>query len=638
MTFTQSNANEQQLSAPVECDIVMKGGITSGVVYPAAVVALSEKYRFRNIGGTSAGAIAAAVTAAAEYGRQTEGGTAFTGLADVPTWLSAQRHLFGLFRANRRTRPVFTLLTRVLDSPKGQNKLLAVLAAVLFSNWTLSAASAIPGLLIAAYGVAIGYSWLVAVGILLLFFLPFGASLWSLFDCLANKVPANLYGMCTGLDETNPSDTTVLTSWLTNVIDVLAGVEGRKQPLTFGDLWGLGAPAPDASPLPDREQDVYSREKQREAREINLEMITTNVTHGRPYRFPFDTNIFYFDPGEFHKLFPARVVDHMVAKSRQPSGDDPTEPARIKSALPRIPLPEAGDLPIVVAARMSLSFPLLISAVPLHAVDWSLPQNQQNRTAPLFEPCWFSDGGLSSNFPIHLFDGPIPTRPTFAIDLDTFPPFEQEQPDQCKNVWMPNSNIAGTLETWTRFGEAKPDLGGFSAAILNAMQNWQDNTQSRVPGFRDRIVHVYLNANEGGLNLNMSSELLVKLAQRGTCAGQRLIDNFAKPNPTTCAQHAVQPTNWDNHCIVRYRTAMALLENWIRKFCSAYTTGYKTLMDRPLGTPPCGYPWHDDGQRSYATSATDELGDMNTRWIQTGETFAAGAPKPQPQLAVRPRT
>jgi NAD-dependent SIR2 family protein deacetylase len=34
-----------------ECDLIMKGGITSGVVYPQAVLALKDKYRFRNIGG-----------------------------------------------------------------------------------------------------------------------------------------------------------------------------------------------------------------------------------------------------------------------------------------------------------------------------------------------------------------------------------------------------------------------------------------------------------------------------------------------------------------------------------------------------------------------------------------------------------
>ena len=65
------------------CDIVMKGGITSGVVYPAAVVELSKTYSFKNIGGTSAGAIAAAVTAAAEYGRQ-HGRGGFDEVASLP--------------------------------------------------------------------------------------------------------------------------------------------------------------------------------------------------------------------------------------------------------------------------------------------------------------------------------------------------------------------------------------------------------------------------------------------------------------------------------------------------------------------------------------------------------------------------
>lgn len=36
------------------CDLVMKGGITSGIVYPNAALALARDYRFKNIGGTSA--------------------------------------------------------------------------------------------------------------------------------------------------------------------------------------------------------------------------------------------------------------------------------------------------------------------------------------------------------------------------------------------------------------------------------------------------------------------------------------------------------------------------------------------------------------------------------------------------------
>ncbi|HLX25478.1 MAG TPA: hypothetical protein VKR05_00685 [Candidatus Cybelea sp.] len=620
----------------------MKGGITSGVVYPAAVVALARQYRFRNIGGTSAGAIAAVVTAAAEHGRRTNQGSAFAGLAALPAWLSAPGRLLGLFRPNASTRPIFALLMRVLASPQGQNKLYAAFIAVLSWNLTATAVAAIPGLLLIAYGILRAHETAIALGIVAAVVIPLFISLVRLFDCLANKVPENLYGICTGLDDTNAEDGTVLTSWLTTLIDTIAGVASRNEPLTFGDLWGTGPEMRAASPMSDADQTVYDRDRERQARDINLEVITTNLTHGRPYRFPFETNLFYFDPAEFRKLFPARVVDHMVAKSRQPTGVTESaradEAARMKSALPRIPLPEAADLPIVVAARMSLSFPLLISAVPLWAVDWSLPRNQQNRTAPLFEQCWFSDGGLSSNFPIHLFDSPIPTRPTFAIDLDAFPLFQPEDPqNESNNVWMPNDNHGGITETWTRFGNAKPDLGGFFSAIFNAMQNWQDNTQSRVPGFRDRIVHVYLSEKEGGMNLNMSSELLTKLAARGTAAGARLIANFNTPNPSSCADHAIQPTNWDNHRVVRYRTSMALLENWIRRFCGAYTPDYATLATRTTGTPPCSYPWQDADQQSYATTATADLCAMNARWAATGETFADGAPKPQPELVTRPR-
>ncbi len=53
-------------------------------------------------------------------------------------------------------------------------------------------------------------------------------------------------------------------------------------------------------------------------------------------------------------------------------------------------------MPVVVAVRMSLNFPLLLSAVPLHAIDFSRVKEEDRR----LERCWFSDGGISSNFPV----------------------------------------------------------------------------------------------------------------------------------------------------------------------------------------------------------------------------------------------
>ena len=82
---------------PHECDLIMKGGLTSGVVYPLTICKLATKYRFRSIGGTSAGAIAAVMAAAAEFRRQTPGqspGRRFPGTREA-----ASRHLEEVGRA-----------------------------------------------------------------------------------------------------------------------------------------------------------------------------------------------------------------------------------------------------------------------------------------------------------------------------------------------------------------------------------------------------------------------------------------------------------------------------------------------------------------------------------------------------------
>ena len=63
MTNAQDNTGRN-----LDCDLIMKGGVTSGIVYPGAIGAIAHRYRLRSIGGTSAGAIAAAAAAAMEYG------------------------------------------------------------------------------------------------------------------------------------------------------------------------------------------------------------------------------------------------------------------------------------------------------------------------------------------------------------------------------------------------------------------------------------------------------------------------------------------------------------------------------------------------------------------------------------------
>lgn len=88
------------------CDLVMKGGITSGVVYPKAIALLARHYRFKSIGGTSAGAIAAAITATAEFRRRNIGTRdGFEALTKLPEELMEKRperkrsRLLSLFQA-----------------------------------------------------------------------------------------------------------------------------------------------------------------------------------------------------------------------------------------------------------------------------------------------------------------------------------------------------------------------------------------------------------------------------------------------------------------------------------------------------------------------------------------------------------
>ncbi len=150
-----------------ECDVVMKGGIASGVIYPLVVCELAKRYRFRSIGGTSAGAIAAVATAAAEYGRRTGRGAGFDGLAKIPGWLGQDGHLLAMFRPSRSTRPLFRLILAVLHGKSTAGKILAATWASVRSSPLIAGLGAVPGLLLAASvlpggsnGIATAYGFL----------------------------------------------------------------------------------------------------------------------------------------------------------------------------------------------------------------------------------------------------------------------------------------------------------------------------------------------------------------------------------------------------------------------------------------------------------------------------------------------
>src|SRR5262245_22004040 len=326
-----------------QCDLVLKGGITSGLVYPAAVLELAKTYRFICIAGTSAGAIAAALTAAAEYGRHVrdgEGNFGFDRLSQIDNWLAGDGHLFGLFQPSDAAAPLFGALLALNEKQKKTQRSLreqeektrqgkdevpetrkperSLMKALRFvpgilrqfvsrAYWMGAVVGAALGTLLGAIffrGIWPSLPWLALAGIALLtvglalgWLTAIGFGLARLVRILLTDVQrGNFFGMCSGrkgpIDQIND---TVLTDWLVAKINVLAGRTPEDPPLTFAELSQSEA-GTDATGAPIG---------------ITLRMVTTNLSHQQPYVVPFAEDIFIFNLKEWEQFFPPSVIDHL---------------------------------------------------------------------------------------------------------------------------------------------------------------------------------------------------------------------------------------------------------------------------------------------------------------------------------------
>jgi len=602
---------ETTSSSPLqECDIIMKGGITSGVVYPTAVCELAETYRFRNIGGASAGAIAAAVTAAAEVGRNTPGG-GFDRLAELPEFLRDK--LATLFQPSPETSPAFRVLLAALGRESKGTKIVRAALTGLFTQPVGFLLGALGGIavyvllvVLAARGFGLNaWGWL--VGALFIFLGGVvGAAITWLRGALRG-LQDNFFGLCNGLDQSGPD--LPLTPWLAALINQAGGRPDTDPPLTFGDLWQAGTP-----------EELEEMTEDSNLRAVNLEMMTTNLTNGTPMRLPFASRDLFFDPAEFRRFFPEAVVAWM--EKHPPRLKDKGDQALIDLVTGQTrfrPLPAPADLPVVIATRMSLSFPVLLSAVPLYRIDWSRKANQEAKKAdraPALERCWFSDGGIGSNFPVHFFDGLLPSRPTFGINLRSFhPDFPKDPADESKNVRFPLAAGQEIVPAYTPI----PDLFTFIGTIIRTMQNWGDNTQMRLPGYRDRVVHVNLTEDEGGLNLTMPQDVIRALTNRGKAAGGMLRDQF----------------DWDRHRWIRYRTAMQQFQAKLEKMNAVYKGSFENFLTVYDSNAPGKSYRKDLSWKQRAMGKTGNLLDTIQSWRP--QNFSDDAPAPEPDLRVGPK-
>jgi hypothetical protein len=599
----------------LECDLVMKGGITSGVIYPRLVSELSKTYTFRNIGGTSAGAIAAGAAAAAQLGVLSGARPdAFQELDKLPVLLggpaagASGSMLLNLFQPQAPFRRHFGLLTVALNAP---SKAILITRIVVGAIWRFPVGS----LLGAAMGIAIlttstGVAFWVGAAVAIIG-LVLGA-LVSVVLTLASRLPANGFGLCSGMPG-GKEGPPALTTWLHEYLNGLAG-KSSGEPLTFGELWAGRVRQPGES----------SPHTGVGRKEIELAMMTTALNLGRPFRLPFEQDKFYFLEEDVLRLFPPSVAKWLIDHARKSD----TAIALSREGCTFRALPASQDLPVLLGVRMSLSFPVLLSTIPFYTVDRTLNVNAHEASVPV--RVLFSDGGICSNFPMHLFDSPLPTRPTFGIDLGDF---HEDHPDE--RVWLPamRKNSQG-LETFVPPMTEKPGVAsvvGFFGFMVNTMQNWNDQLQLVMPGFRDRIIHISHSKKEGGLNLDMEAKVIDTLATSGFDAADVLVKAFATIT-------ANEPNAWDNHRRIRMRLILSAIDQQMRNLRKAIgRTDAPTWREVVEDTKPPSYPFAHDAHRALAISILDALDAVGENLEKSGIDLATGAPRPEPEWRGTPR-
>jgi hypothetical protein len=290
----------------------------------------------------------------------------------------------------------------------------------------------------------------------------------------------------------------------------------------------------------------------RRERSIDLRCVTTCATFRRPFELPFrieDQKIFAFDPKEWERYFPTRIVEFLVRKA---SGIKSETLARDG----KLPLP-IEDLPVVVAARMSLSFPLFFTMIPLWCANFHLPKKPLMRV-------WFSDGGVTSNFPMHRFDALYPRWPTIGLNLrhtdESNKPQRKRLREKGGMVYLP-SQRGQALDLWDNFAQASDSqdaLLGFAKALFSSAQEWHDNAFLRLPGYRDRSVEIWLKKKEGGMHIGMAPETVRNLIDRGREAGQLAVARFAD-------LPANEAMSWQGHRWARFRSGMSGLMETLQR-------------------------------------------------------------------------
>jgi hypothetical protein len=331
------------------------------------------------------------------------------------------------------------------------------------------------------------------------------------------------------------------------------------------------------------------------------------------------------------ELFPCYVVDWMVesVRERKPLVTDDG-----RRVLHELPTPR--NLPVVVAVRMSLSFPFLFRAVPLWAIPWELKRGSGSEDPPP-RRCLFSDGGLTANLPIRFLDDFVPRWPTLALTLRGLSASEMFERGignrPCDRVWLIRDPSDGVNARWYGMdgSDGKASIAGFVGLLVSAMKDWHDNSYLPLPGYRDRVAEIQLLPSEGGLNLDMDPEVVRFLVKIGRIAGRSLSDRFrvGPPEPDSTPE-----LGWTAHRVRRSCSALAAIHEALEataQYSDDNSFDGRSLVDlltfAAQGNPLPGLPRRFNPME--LITALHGLGDWVRQWNSHDP-----LPRPRPDISL----
>lgn len=625
------------------CDLVLKGGVINGVAYPGFLMEVARRFHFHALGGTSVGAVAACLAAAAEYRRRFGQLSGFNeGLRELPRELGQamgsdgrMTRLHSLFQTDASVLPLFNLILDVIEaiskpeappanpaqsttqpSPPDQQATSLQRFFSLYRRWQPLLNLHFPPsmglfwcllyvvLFLAAFSqslalVGIGACVLVITGVYGRYIVP----LLSLWHTLVRLGKLEGFGFCSGMRSAN-SPNQGITEWLHQGIQDMAGVH-YASPLTFEDLWQAPCGPKDATGQADEHS-------------IHLFTITTCLSQGRAYKLPSmdPTARLFFRLSEFKKLFPAEVIAHLRRVSvpvdvstdpvlmRYSEREDylcmgthtytPREVTDLQAKLhknrsaviakltqaeqaqahpdPDIRELPGAQLPIVVAARMSLSVPILFQAVPLLGFDLQTPAEDMT-----LQRLWFTDGGLISNFPIHIFDQALPRWPSFGVQIEEEGRQRTSSSGQMNSFvpYFPDMDTSDRMvlvsQFWKNFNEPGhgPSWRGvqqFLGSLMNAMLGGEDQAHLRMPHVRNRVLRIYTDGAIGNaFNIKVKPQQMMVVNQRSIEGGINLVGAYLNE----IHGYQQRPSLWVDHRWVRLQLLIENLREHLKGFEAA---------------------------------------------------------------------